>query len=40
MGILNCSNKGPGPRQRGDNHKNGNVGNQRLQRSPRHDFCP
>jgi hypothetical protein len=23
MGILNCSNKGPGPHQRGDNHKNG-----------------
>jgi hypothetical protein len=22
-GILNCSNKGPGPLQRGDNHKNG-----------------
>jgi hypothetical protein len=21
-GILNCSNKGPGPLQRGDNHKN------------------
>jgi hypothetical protein len=23
MGILNCSNKGPGPLQRGDNCKNG-----------------
>jgi hypothetical protein len=22
-GILNCSNKGSGPFQRGDNHKNG-----------------
>jgi hypothetical protein len=22
-GILNCSKKGPGPLQRGDNHKNG-----------------
>jgi hypothetical protein len=22
-GILNCSNKGPGPFQRGDNYKNG-----------------
>jgi hypothetical protein len=22
-GILNCSNKGPSPLQRGDNHKNG-----------------
>jgi hypothetical protein len=22
-GILNCSNKGPAPLQRGDNHKNG-----------------
>jgi hypothetical protein len=22
-GILNCSNKGPGPLQRGDNRKNG-----------------
>jgi hypothetical protein len=22
-GILNCSNKGPGPLQRGDNYKNG-----------------
>jgi hypothetical protein len=22
-GILNCPNKGPGPLQRGDNHKNG-----------------
>jgi hypothetical protein len=22
-GILNCLNKGPGPLQRGDNHKNG-----------------
>jgi hypothetical protein len=21
-GILNCSNKGPGPLQRGDNHEN------------------
>jgi hypothetical protein len=21
-GILNCSNKGPNPLQRGDNHKN------------------
>jgi hypothetical protein len=23
MGILNCSNQGPGPLQRGDNYKNG-----------------
>jgi hypothetical protein len=22
-GILNCSNEGPGPLQRGDNYKNG-----------------
>jgi hypothetical protein len=22
-GFLNCSNKGPGPLSRGDNHKNG-----------------
>jgi hypothetical protein len=22
-GILNCSNKGPGPLQKGDNYKNG-----------------
>ena len=26
MGILNCSNKGPGPLQRGDNHKNAKMG--------------
>jgi hypothetical protein len=26
MGIPNCSNKGPGPLQRGDNHKNGKMG--------------
>jgi hypothetical protein len=26
MGILNCSNKGQGPLQRGDNHKNGKMG--------------
>jgi hypothetical protein len=25
MGILNCSDKGPGPFQRGDNFKNANV---------------
>jgi hypothetical protein len=25
-GILNCSNKGPGPLQRGDNHKNAKRG--------------
>jgi hypothetical protein len=25
-GILNCINKGPGPFQRGDNHKNANMG--------------
>jgi hypothetical protein len=24
-GILNCSNKGPGPLQRGDNHKNAKL---------------
>jgi hypothetical protein len=24
-GILNCSNKGPGPLQRGDNHKNAKM---------------
>jgi hypothetical protein len=24
-GILNCSNKGPGPLQRGDNHKNAKI---------------
>jgi hypothetical protein len=24
--ILNCSNKGPGPLQRGDNHKNAKSG--------------
>jgi hypothetical protein len=24
-GILNCSNKGPGPFQRGDNHKNAKL---------------
>jgi hypothetical protein len=24
-GIFNCSNKGPCPLQRGDNHKNGNF---------------
>jgi hypothetical protein len=26
MGILNCSNKGPGPLQRGDNYKNVKIG--------------
>jgi hypothetical protein len=26
MGILNFSNKGPGPLQRGDNHKNAKMG--------------
>jgi hypothetical protein len=25
-GILNCSNKGPGPVQRGDNPKNAKMG--------------
>jgi hypothetical protein len=25
-GILNCSNKGPGPLQRGDNDKNAKMG--------------
>jgi hypothetical protein len=25
-GILNCSNKGPGPLQSGDNHKNAKMG--------------
>jgi hypothetical protein len=25
-GILNCSNKGPGPLQRGDNYKNAKMG--------------
>jgi hypothetical protein len=25
-GILNCLNKGPGPPQRGDNHKNTKMG--------------
>jgi hypothetical protein len=25
-GIQVCSNKGPGPRQRGDNHKNKKMG--------------
>jgi hypothetical protein len=25
-GILDCSNKGPDPFQRGDNHKNANMG--------------
>jgi hypothetical protein len=25
-GILNCSNKGPGPLQRGDNYKNAKIG--------------
>jgi hypothetical protein len=24
-GISNCSNKGPGPLQRGDNHKNAKI---------------
>jgi hypothetical protein len=24
-GILNCLNKGPGPLQRGDNHKNAKI---------------
>jgi hypothetical protein len=24
--ILNCSNEGPGPLQRGDNHKNSKLG--------------
>jgi hypothetical protein len=26
MGILNCSNKGQGPLQRGDNYKNVKIG--------------
>jgi hypothetical protein len=26
QGILNCSNKGPGPIQRVDNHKNAKMG--------------
>jgi hypothetical protein len=26
QGILNCSNKGPGPLQWGDNHKNAKIG--------------
>jgi hypothetical protein len=26
QGILNCSNKGPGPLQRGDNYKNAKMG--------------
>jgi hypothetical protein len=26
MEILNCSNKGPSPLQRGDNHKNAKMG--------------
>jgi hypothetical protein len=26
QGILNCPNKGPGPLQRGDNHKNAKMG--------------
>jgi hypothetical protein len=26
MGILNCSNKGPDPLQRGYNHKNAKMG--------------
>jgi hypothetical protein len=26
QGILNCSNKGPGPLQRGNNHKNAKIG--------------
>jgi hypothetical protein len=25
-GIVNCTNKGPGPLQRGDNHKNAKIG--------------
>jgi hypothetical protein len=25
-GIINCSNKGPGPFQRGDNYKNAKMG--------------
>jgi hypothetical protein len=25
-GIINCSNKGPGPLQRGDNKKNAKIG--------------
>jgi hypothetical protein len=25
-GILNCSNKGPGPLQRGDNYRNAKMG--------------
>jgi hypothetical protein len=25
-GILNCSNEGPGPLQRGDNYKNAKIG--------------
>jgi hypothetical protein len=30
QGILNCSNKGPGPLQRGDNLKNAKMGWVRL----------
>jgi hypothetical protein len=26
MGIINCSNKGPGFLQRGDNHRNAEMG--------------
>jgi hypothetical protein len=26
IGILNCSNKGPGPLQRGDNYRNAKMG--------------
>jgi hypothetical protein len=26
MGILNYSNKGPGPLQKGDDHKNAKIG--------------
>jgi hypothetical protein len=26
QGILNCSNKGPGPLKRGDNHNNAKIG--------------
>jgi hypothetical protein len=25
-GILNCANQGPGPLQRGDNHKSAKIG--------------
>jgi hypothetical protein len=34
-GILNCSNKGPGPLQRGDNYKHTKMGWGHLTRGPR-----